>query len=303
MADSLHRRLMFLCNLAYALHPGPLVVPVRAGEAGRRDAAIGLSPDGAVVARNAAGGLVRDLALIGQIPEGIVIVLRGTMPPDFHANNAASMSITRDWLNDGNLFDKASNFFTDRVHGGFASSAVALCDGDDGIKAQLTALLVKVGMPQRIFVTGHSKGGPVANLVAWLIRAKWGISSVPVSVVTFAAARAGNAAFRADFNARGIDCTRYEAWFDQVPKLPLGTDLNVALRKLLNHFGIMVSGDGVGFVPIGRAVEESPFQAISHNLGGLGNISNLKQDFIDNLAIVIKAHSIEPDTSYDALVP
>ena len=30
---------------------------------------------------------------------------------------------------------------------------------------------------------------------------------------------------------------------------------------------------------------------------------NGKLDFIDNLEMIIKAHSIGPDTSYDALVP
>ncbi len=303
MADSLHRRLMYLCNLSYALAPGAVALPQRAGELGRRDAAIGLGPHGAVVARNLTGSIGRDLALIGHVPEGIVIAVRGTMPPDPKANHKTMLAVARDWLNDGNLFDTASNDFVDRVHGGFAAAAVALCSGDDGIKAQLTAMLARDGMPQHIYVTGHSKGGPVANLIAWAIRARWGISSVPVSVVTFAAARAGNAAFRADFNARGIDCTRYEAFFDQVPKLPLGTDKNHALRKLLDHLGIQLSGDGVGFVGIGAKVEENPLQAIFKNAGGLVNIGNGKVDFIDNLAMIVKAHSIGPDTSYDGLVP
>ncbi|TFU05744.1 hypothetical protein EUV02_01570 [Polymorphobacter arshaanensis] len=302
MVDSLHRRLMYLCNLSYELAPGAIAVPVRPGETGRRDAAIGLGHQGAVIARNAAGGLFRDVALVGHIPEGIVIAARGTMPPDPHAKGPAALAIIRDWLNDGNLFDKASNDFVDRVHGGFAASAIALCGGDDGIKAVLTDLLARDDIPRHVFVTGHSKGGPVANLIAWAIRARWGISSVPVTVVTFAAARTGNAAFRADFNSRGIECTRYEAFFDQVPKLPLGTDQNAALRKLLDHFGIKVSGDGVGFVGIGSKVEENPFQAIFKNAGGLVHLGNGKIDFIDNLEMIVKAHSIGPETSYDGLV-
>lgn len=303
MADSLHRRLMYLCNLSYALKPGAIAVPARSGELGRRDAAIGLGHHGAVIARNASGGLHRDVALVGHIPEGLVIAVRGTMPPDPKASGPAAYAITRDWLNDGNLFDTAAGHFINRVHGGFAASAIALCGGDDGIEAVLTRLLADAGMPQHIYVTGHSKGGPVANLIAWAIRARWGISSVPVSVVTFAAARTGNAAFRADFNARGIDCTRYEAALDVVPKLPLGTDKNPALRKLLDHFDIKLSGDGVGFVGIGAKVEENLFQAMFHNAGGLVHLGNGKLDFIDNLEMIIKAHSIGPDTSYDALVP
>ena len=69
MADSLHRRLMYLCNLSYALAPGAVALPQRAGELGRRDAAIGLGPHGAVVARNLTGSIGRDLATSNRWPE------------------------------------------------------------------------------------------------------------------------------------------------------------------------------------------------------------------------------------------
>ena len=43
----------------------------------------------------------------------------------------------------------------------------------------------------------------------------------PVKVVTFAAAKPGDAAFRAAYEAAGIDHTRYEYNIDIVPHLPL----------------------------------------------------------------------------------
>ena len=58
----------------------------------------------------------------------------------------------------------------------------------------------------------------MAALAAWSIQA---IAGTPVKVVTFAAAKPGDAAFRAAYEAAGIDHTRYEYNVDIVPHLPL----------------------------------------------------------------------------------
>ena len=58
----------------------------------------------------------------------------------------------------------------------------------------------------------------MAALAAWASRATAG--TPPLKVVTFAAAKPGDAAFRAAYQAAGIDHTRYEYNIDIVPHLP-----------------------------------------------------------------------------------
>jgi hypothetical protein len=58
----------------------------------------------------------------------------------------------------------------------------------------------------------------MAALAAWSLQ---GIAGTPVKVVTFAAAKPGDADFRAAYEAAGIDDTRYEYNIDIVPHLPL----------------------------------------------------------------------------------
>ena len=58
----------------------------------------------------------------------------------------------------------------------------------------------------------------MAALAAWSIQQT---ASTAVRVVTFAAAKPGDAGFRAAYEAAGIDHTRYEYNVDIVPHLPL----------------------------------------------------------------------------------
>lgn len=59
----------------------------------------------------------------------------------------------------------------------------------------------------------------MAALAAWRLKAIAG--TPPLKVVTFAAAKPGDADFRAAYTAAGIDHTRYEYNIDIVPHLPL----------------------------------------------------------------------------------
>ncbi len=150
-----------------------------------------------------------DGCLVGLTADGIVLAFRGTMPLDF--NDPPSV---RDWLNDFQADPIAVTGFPGCVHAGFSGALSVLAPS---ITAELQRLQASApGQP--ILITGHSKGGAMAALAAWSIQ---GAAGTPVKVVTFAAAKPGDSAFRAAYEAAGIDHTRYEYNVDIVPHLPL----------------------------------------------------------------------------------
>jgi hypothetical protein len=87
------------------------------------------------------------------------------------------------------------------------------------ITAELRQRQAAAPASRPLLITGHSKGGAMAALAAWSLQATAG--TPPFKVVTFAAAKPGDADFRAAYTAAGIDHTRYEYNIDIVPHLPL----------------------------------------------------------------------------------
>ncbi|CAK8997837.1 unnamed protein product [Durusdinium trenchii] len=101
-----------------------------------------------------------------------------------------------------------------RVHRGFAEAYGAI---RSDVLAILKARLdhwQKLGVTTKVFATGHSMGGAIANLFASLPFDR------PVVVYTFGAPRAGNAAFRSVYNALVPQTFRVVASRDVVPTLP-----------------------------------------------------------------------------------
>ncbi len=162
-----------------------------------------------------------DACLIGEIPDGVFVAFRGTLPFDIH-----QVPTLLDWLND---FDAkpvaATELFPGCVHSGFYSALTNLRQGVvDEVQRQ------QGGSQKPVLVTGHSKGGALAALMAFHLAAG---HSLPVKVITFAAARPGNAEFADAYEARSIDHTRYEYNNDIVPHLPPSQDGFVDLLSRL----------------------------------------------------------------------
>jgi hypothetical protein len=149
-----------------------------------------------------------DACLVGSTPDGVVLAFRGTLPFDIN-----SSPTVRDWLNDFDADPVGANGFPGQVHAGFLGALGFLWDRllPEVIRQRVGAL---AALP--LLVTGHSKGGAVAALAAWKLQIG---NTIPVKVITFAAAKAGDAAFRDAYDAR-IDHTRYEFADDIVPHLP-----------------------------------------------------------------------------------
>lgn len=158
-----------------------------------------------------AGPEAIDGCLVGLIEDGLVLAFRGTMPLDLE--NPPSV---RDWVSDFQAEPITVSGFPGCVHAGFSAALVALWPS---ITAELERQAAGAPAGRPLFITGHSKGGAMAPLAAWAVRASSG--TTPLKVVTFAAARPGDAAFRAAYVSSGIDHTRYEYNIDIVPHLPL----------------------------------------------------------------------------------
>jgi hypothetical protein len=157
-----------------------------------------------------AGPLSIDGCLVGEIPDGLVLAFRGTMP--LNLNDAPTV---RDWVSDFEADPIAVPGFPGAVHAGFSGAIAVLAPS---ITAELAKQQANAQPGRPLYITGHSKGGAMAALAAWSLH---GTPGEAVKVVTFAAAMPADSVFRAAYEAAGIDHTRYEYNLDIVPHLPL----------------------------------------------------------------------------------
>ncbi|HVQ09322.1 MAG TPA: hypothetical protein VMS43_12895 [Allosphingosinicella sp.] len=211
-----------------------------------------------------------DFALVGRFAEGIVIAFRGTLPPlDLSPDGTRIVvpefiqwpAIIGDVGNDLHALMRADApagarpALPGQVHPGFARSLDELWGR---VAAEVDRLRGTDAAP-RLYCTGHSKGGALANLAALSARRTW--PAAIVKAATFGAARAGDAAFAQAYRAAGIDCRRYEVAEDLVPDLPpggtaVGTRHAVALvtfpppRSLLDRLRAIFVRDDRGVVPV-----------------------------------------------------
>ena len=237
-----------------------------------------------------------DHALVGRIAEGIVLAFRGTLA-QFGGGDAAFERSARDWINNADFLSRDNPLYPGRVHAGFAGSVNRLWPRiEAAIRRQ-----VKPGAKNTLFVTGHSKGGALANLAAWRALGIAGLDP-PIRVFTIAAARAGNEDFRTAYQAHGgIRCLRYENLVDVVPLIPVGSDTPRWARTLIdkawpghhenNYFGVGTRMPGepgwTAFLEVWR-----------YYFGGFAWRA-LKGDYGQ---LLVAAHSINPGSHYDKLV-
>ncbi len=242
-----------------------------------------------------------DVALAGRMPQGVVIAFRGTLPPIGSLHTA--LEVMFDWANNGAASCRPHPDWPGRVHRGFAQSLCRLwndsADGP-GLEQVVEALLAEGG-PYRLYLTGHSKGGALANLFAWRAARTW--PDLPIEVATFGSARAGNEAFAQAFEADPrIDCTRYETALDMIPYLPMGWDREDAVKATVRRmWPALLNGD---YRPVGRRVtatatlpewRDRKAAELRAMFAGGFHPAAWRHDFLG-------AHLIGPGTDYDALV-
>ena len=176
------------------------------------------------------GGAGIDFALVGRFAEGIVIAFRGTLPPlDLTPDGTGIIgppffewpAVIDDWRNDLSARPQpdaptgARPRLPGQVHPGFAGSLDRLWAG---IVASVDGL--RGGDPTvHLYLTGHSKGGALANLGAFCARRTW--PQAAVKAATFGARAPATASSPKAIRQRGC-CQRFEVVGDLGPRPSTG---------------------------------------------------------------------------------
>jgi len=281
----IRRRLLFACRQAYQTQPPAGGAPVGWTEAPRAFTAQGPHGPGDI-----------DHALVGRVAEGIVVAFRGTLPP-FVEDDHGPGEVARDWINNAEFLSRENTVYPGRVHAGFAGSVERLW----GQVAPAIHGLIRPGGPNRLYVTGHSKGGALANLAAWRALGIAGLEG-PIRVLTIAAARCGNEDFRTAYQAHGgISCRRYESAADVVPLVPPGADTPAWAKLPIQRLWPRLLNNN--YVPVGTRVPAGVsllerVQVAQRYFGAFGR-GSLRSNYMPLLAV---AHDIAPHSGYDALI-
>jgi hypothetical protein len=148
--------------------------------------------------------------LVATTVDGVVVAFRGTLPP----SSPDHEQTIRDWMNDLNAELIQPTGVPGRVHEGFWN---ALDSFWQPVLAEAQRQMGQAGAGCNLFVTGHSKGGAMANLAAMRFKLERGITP---TVRTFAAAHPGDEDFAAAYDNFFDNSTRYEYADDIVPHMP-----------------------------------------------------------------------------------
>jgi hypothetical protein len=239
MAVTLTCRLLCASRMAYAItanaSPVPACLPY--------DQPVGfvIPPTGFV-----SGPSGIDACLVGTNSDGVILAFRGTLPPD----SPTDEQTFEDWLNDVDAVLVSVPNIQGKVHMRFWHALDALWPALFAeVRRQLAAA---PGKP--LYITGHSKGGAMADLAA----VRFALAGISNTVCTFAAAHPGNSDFTKFFNGLEVidSTTRYEYADDIVPHLPPGLALRHALStidkftKFTDELATKAAED-IDFAPVG----------------------------------------------------
>lgn len=194
----------------------------------------------------------RDSAYLWLSKSKLVIVFRGTLLLNKPTASAAPLPLVADdWANDAK-FLAVSDPELGRVHQGFRDSLQALWGPKqnppvDSIQYRLDQWKSEGKLPPGlpVYITGHSKGGALADMAALKLKVE-GILPV-TAVYTYAGARAGTADFAQRYAGQKLDgiTYRYENQFDLVPHLPFSKqDLDARLPSQLQKLSTQQLGQG-----------------------------------------------------------
>jgi Lipase (class 3) len=230
--------------------------------------------------------------LVGQNANGIIVAFRGTIPP-------GDPDSIPDWLEDFFDIPTTCGALPGQVHSGFCHDIHTLIEP---VIAAVQSFNPAPGKP--VYVTGHSKGGALASLGAYLMT----VAGIPVKqVVTFASPRTGDAAFKAGYQKLIPNQIRYENYGDIVPLLPTSQAFIPALAAILAKIPnigtelatIVAEAEGWDYEPVGAeyfiesAADGYKINTGESELDQVGDFFwNLAGHNFDIVAAVGDAHSI-----------
>jgi hypothetical protein len=226
--------------------------------------------------------------MVGETDTEIIVAYRGTEP--FDSLDHERMVI--DWID--NFLDPlvASPNVAGSVHAGFSHAVDELW--------AWTLATVKALPPKALWLTGHSKGGALANIAA----VKLVVAGLTPFVCTFEAARAGDPAFAAGYAQLVTHATRYEYQDDIVPLLP-PTDGLLAYVSQLPFLAWLLSASIPSYAPVGdlrfinwqnQIVGDSPVLQAQRTAHLMAELDSL------NCGRVIDDHSIAPGSGAAAVI-
>lgn len=246
---------------------------------------------------NSSGADRVNAALVGTNGNGIIVAFRGTIPP-------TSVDSIPDWLEDFFTQPTTCGMLPGKVHSGF-------CHDIQSIIAPVIAA-VKALDPSKneVWVTGHSKGGALASLGAYLLKQ----AGIPIQqVVTFASPKTGDPDFRAGYQTLIPNQIRYENYGDLVPLLPPSAPLIGGVAAVLSRIpqigkelaALFKEAQAWDYVPVGQEYFiESAADGYAIDTGvsesqQMGDfVINLVKNGLDIVKTIADAHSIDCNLGY-----
>jgi|SRR5271165_6434132 len=202
-----------------------------------------------------------NIATVGQCEFGIVVAFRGTLPP-----SKTDPDSWLDWLQD--FFEvpvstpDGANHVPGQVHEGFYYATTSIID-------QVRKLVgdCNPGPANPVFVTGHSKGGVLASIAAYILSQNLGVPDIQ-PVITFASPRPGDVTFQKGFESV-LKQTRFENYRDIVPLVPPPMDF----------IGRVSALPGLTFTASGRKLSQLLERAKDWNYVPVGSMQFVTKDF------------------------
>jgi hypothetical protein len=194
------------------------------------------------------GGLENiNACLVGENADGIIVAFRGTLPPSLKGSESLL-----NWLEDFFDVPKSASNVPGQVHSGFYDATMSIIVGVAAAVQNLNP-----GPAKKILVTGHSLGGALASIGAYILSQTY---HLPIQqVVTFASPKPGDVGFQSGYQAVINNQVRYENYQDVVPLLPPAArfiDLAVGVFSLIPDVGgdladLFKRAEGWNYVPVG----------------------------------------------------
>jgi pimeloyl-ACP methyl ester carboxylesterase len=239
--------------------------------------------------------------LVGENADGIIVAFRGTL----HASFQDPESFL-DWI-DVDFFDepKTATNVPGHVHSGFYDATMTIIDN---IAQAVQALGPSAVKP--VYVTGHSLGGAMASIGAYILNQTY---KIPIQqVVTFASPRPGDPDFKAGYEAVINNQIRYENFQDIVPLLPPSASFIapvVSAAKLIPDIGPKIAAvfnkaQDWNYVAVGSELFiESDQHTIIDNESAASQVAAVVKEFGEdllrrNFSSFVNAHVLDTGDGY-----